>query len=127
VLTPASLQCETDRVNWRAYALRTLIAHSGRWWWRSGPPLTRRNVTAVALVAPLLALAVVMIEVVWLVTGRARRVRHALGYDEIVVTPGARGIPERRKREWEEIAAHNRERVERMQADIERRGTERAS
>jgi hypothetical protein len=121
------LQCETQDVNWRTYATRLLLTVAARRWLRSGRDPTDAQVTFFSLAMPLLATFAVAVEVLWFLTGRGRRVRHALGYDEIQVVPGARGLPPDFRERWDSVVARKRAGFEAMKAELERKQSERRS
>ena len=113
-------------MNWRAYAIRVLLGDGLRWYARSGRTPTAAQYTCFALVAALLAGCAMGAEVVWLLTGRARRMRHALGWDGALVVLGPKGIPPELRERLDAVAARGRKEFERMQAEMERKRAERS-
>ena len=111
-------------MNWRVYAIRFGTGQGFYWYVRSGRTPTATQLSVFTLFMPLLLAVLFGVEVVWVLTGRARRVRHALGYDEIQVIPGGRGIPPEFRRRVDEVIARQREEYERMQAELEEKRAE---
>jgi hypothetical protein len=105
-------------VNWRAYAIRFGVAQGFRWYARSGRTPTTKQLGLFMLIMPFVAAAFLGIEAVWVLTGSARRIRHALGHDEIQVIPGPRGLPPAFRRRLDEVTARQREEFERMKAEL---------
>ena len=107
-------------MNWRTYAVRVAVVLRFRWWLRSPRAPTATQLAAFSLVMPFVVLLALVVQVVWLLTGRARRIRHALGWDEIQVVPGARGMPPEFRQRTDALIAQKRAEFERMQAELER-------
>ena len=79
-------------MSWRVYLIHFAASRAMREALGSRRWSAEQKMGVVGL-TPLFALCVVTLEVVWNLTGRGRRIRHALGYDVIVVLPGNRGMP----------------------------------
>ena len=106
-------------MSWRAYTIRFGVAEGFRWYFRSERNPTSKQFVGFMLVMPWIAGFFVMLEVLWLLTGRGHRIRHALGHDQIQVVPGPRGMPPEFRRRLDALTARHREEFERMKAEAE--------
>ncbi|HKP88858.1 MAG TPA: hypothetical protein VJT75_02680 [Thermoleophilaceae bacterium] len=88
-------------MDWRVYALRFAFATGTRFALRTKRWSAEQKMRWMVL-APPAAMLVITLEVVWHVTGRGRRIRHALGYDRAAVIPGPRAMPDEFREQVEE-------------------------
>jgi hypothetical protein len=94
-------------VSWRVITVRYAIGiatreaiRSDRW------TIETKGVLAVTLV-PLILAFVTAVELFWIVVGRGRRIRHALGQDIALVLPFPARLPPHITKQLDEMRARN--------------------
>jgi hypothetical protein len=94
-------------VNWRVYAFHfgwTLVMHEAM---RSKRWNVENKVVLAMVVGPALGALMLVVGLVWVFTGRGRRVRRALGHDRILVIPFSRRLPVGLQAELDELRARH--------------------
>ena len=90
-------------MNWRVYAFHfgwTLVVHEAM---RSRRWSAENKVVLAMVIGPALGALILVDGLVWILTGRGRRVRRALGHDRILVIPFSRRLPTELQAELDEL------------------------
>lgn len=80
-------------LDWRPILRRYLVTFAIRCVLGSRRVSAERKALAVGLGVPPIVAILLGLELTWLLTGRGRRLRHALAYDVVVVVPHPRQLP----------------------------------